>query len=74
MNYQGNEKLRADVAALANDMHEMHIRLRELSRRYFWNSDVLVERLVGQILRDAHDLYVGESYKAINELDQHFKD
>lgn len=73
MNYQGNEKLRADVAALANDMHEMHIRLHELFRAYFWNSDVLVERLVGQILRDAHDLYV-ESYKAINELDQHFKD
>ncbi|HEY3983499.1 hypothetical protein [Cedecea sp.] len=73
MNYQGNEKLRADVAALASDMHEMHIRLRELSRSYFWNSDVLVERLVGQILRDAHDLYV-ESYKAINELEHHFKD
>nr|WP_241390773.1 hypothetical protein [Serratia proteamaculans]ULG15724.1 hypothetical protein 495p1_00117 [Serratia proteamaculans] len=73
MNYQGNEKLRTDVAALANDMHEMHIRLRELSRRYFWNSDVLIERLVGQILRDAHDLYV-ESYKAINELEHHFKD
>lgn len=73
MYYQGNEKLRTDVAALANDMHEMHVRLRELSRRYFWNSDILIERLVGQILRDAHDLYV-ESYKAINELEHHFKD
>lgn len=73
MNYQGNEKLRIDIAALANDMCEMHIKLHELSRAYFWNSDVLVERLVGQILRDAHDLYV-ENYKVINELDQHFKD
>ncbi|EKF67041.1 hypothetical protein B194_5443 [Serratia plymuthica A30] len=73
MNYQGNEKLRADVAVLANDMYEMHIRLRELSRIYLWNSDVLADRLCGHILRDAHDRYI-EIYKAINELDHHFRE
>ncbi|MFT4463974.1 MAG: hypothetical protein ACMX3H_03220, partial [Sodalis sp. (in: enterobacteria)] len=46
---------------------------RGLVSAYFWNSDVLAERLAGHILRDAHDRYV-EIYKAINELDHHFKD
>lgn len=73
MNYAGNEDLRAAIAALSNDMSEMHLRLRELVSVYFWNSDVLVDRLAGHILRDAHDRYV-EIYKAINELDHHFKD
>lgn len=73
MNYTGTEDLRAAVAALSNDMYEMHIRLRELSRLYFWKSEVLTERLACQILRDAHEQYV-EVYKAINELEHHFKD
>lgn len=73
MNYTGNEDLRAAIAALSNDMCEMHLRLRELVSVYFWNSNVLAERLAGHILRDAHDRYV-EIYQAINELDHHFKD
>lgn len=73
MNYTGNEDLRAAIAALSNDMCELHIQLRELSRVYFWKSEVLTERLAGQILRDAHERYF-EVYKAINELDYHFKD
>ena len=48
-------------------MCEMHLWLRELVSVYFWNSDVLADRLLGHILRDAHDRYI-EIYKAINEL------
>ncbi|OCJ27260.1 hypothetical protein [Serratia sp. 14-2641] len=73
MNYTGNEDLRVAIAALSNDMYEMHQRLSEMVSVYFWNSEVLAERLVGQILRDAHDRYT-EIYRAINELDHHFKD
>jgi hypothetical protein len=54
MNYTGNEDLRAAIAALSNDMCDMHLHLRELVSVYFWNSDVLAERLAGHILRDAH--------------------
>ncbi|HBA8456434.1 hypothetical protein PTR77_18580 [Serratia bockelmannii] len=73
MNYQGHEKLRADVAALSNDMWELHLRLRELVSAHFWNSDVLADRLAGHILRDAHDRYL-EVCKAVNELDHHFRE
>lgn len=73
MNYQGNEPLRVDIATLAHEMYELHIKLRELSRTYFWNSEVLTERLAGQILQDAHTRYF-EIHKSINELDNHFWD
>lgn len=73
MNYSGNEDLRAAIAALSNDMYELHVRLRELSREYFWKSEELTERLAGQVLRDAHDRYT-KIYMDINELDHHFKD
>lgn len=72
-NYEGHEMLRADIAALADEMCDLHLRLRGLVSAYFWNSDVLAERLAGHILRDAHDRYI-EIYKAINELEHHFKD
>lgn len=73
MNFTGNEVLGAAIAALSNDMCDLHLRLRGLMRTYYWNSDVLAERLAGHILRDAHDRYV-EIYKTINELEHHFKD
>ena len=72
-NYEGHDGLRADIAVLAEDMCELHLRMRSLVSAYFWNSDELTERLAGHILRDAHDRYV-EIYKAINELEHHFKD
>ncbi|MGP2817243.1 hypothetical protein [Serratia marcescens] len=55
MNYTGNEELRAAIAALSNDMCDLHLRMRGLVSTYYWNSDVLAERLAGHILRDAHD-------------------
>ena len=73
MNYTGNEDLRDAIAALSNDMYEMHRRLSEMVSVYFWNSEGLAVRLAGQILRDAHDRYA-EIYRTINELDHHFKD
>lgn len=69
MNFTGNEDLRAAIAALSNDMCDLHLRLRGLVSRYYWNSDVLAERLVKHILRDAHDRYV-KIHKTINELKQ----
>ena len=73
MNFTGNEVLSAAIAVLSNDMCDLHLRLRGLVSTYYWNSDVLAERLAGHILRDAHDRYV-EIYKTINELEHHFKD
>lgn len=47
MNYAGNEALRTELAALLEESYQMHRRLRELSRRYFWDSEALIERLAG---------------------------
>ena len=72
-NYEGHDVLRAEIAALADEMCELQLRLRGLVSAYSWDSDVLAERLVGHILRDAHDRYV-EIYKAIKEMERHFID
>ena len=51
MNYAGHEKLRADVAEVANTMCELRARLNDMEHRCRFDSDVLVERLTRQTRR-----------------------
>ena len=73
MNYAGHEKLRADVAEVANTMCDLRARLNDMEHRCRFDSDVLVERLTRQTLYRANRLFM-EAYTEILELDSCFKD
>ncbi|HAI3828916.1 hypothetical protein [Escherichia coli] len=73
MNYAGHEKLRADVAEVANTMCDLWARLNDMEHRCRFDSDVLVERLTRQTLYRANRLFM-EAYTEILELDSCFKD
>ena len=73
MNYAGHEKLRAEVAEVANTMCDLRARLNDMEHRCRFDSDVLVERLARQTLYRANRLFM-EAYTEILELDACFKD
>ncbi|ATZ30330.1 hypothetical protein IO973_003923 [Escherichia coli] len=73
MNYAGHEQLRAEVAALANNMCDLRATLNELEHRYRFDSDVLAERLMRQTLFRINSLFMA-AYNEILELDACFKD
>lgn len=58
MNYAGHEKLRADVAEVANTMCDLRARLNDMEHRCRFDSDVLVERLTRQTLYRANRLFI----------------
>ena len=68
MNYAGHEKLRAEVAEVANAMCDLRTTMNEMERRYSFNADTLPERLVRQTLFRANRLLM-EAYTEILELD-----
>lgn len=68
MNYAGHEKLRAEVAEVANAMCDLRTTMNEMERRYSFNADILPERLVRQTLFRANRLLM-EAYTEILELD-----
>ena len=45
MNYAGHEKLRAEVAEVANAMCDLRTTMNEMEQRYSFNADTLPERL-----------------------------
>lgn len=59
MNYAGHEKLRADVAEVANTMCDLRARLNDMEHRCRFDSDVLVERLARQTLYRANPVHGG---------------
>lgn len=73
MNYAGHEKLRAEVAEVANAMCDLRTTMNEMEQRYSFNADTLPERLVRQTLFRANRLLM-EAYTEILELDACFKD
>ncbi|HBA7814045.1 TPA: hypothetical protein J1Z50_002955 [Escherichia coli] len=73
MNYAGHEQLRAEVAALANNMCDLRATLNELEHRYRFDSDVLAERLTRQTLFRINSWFMA-AYNEILELDACFKD
>ncbi|EML8490086.1 hypothetical protein WAB73_003316 [Salmonella enterica subsp. enterica] len=73
MNYGGHEKLRAEVAALANNMCDVRTTLNRLERTTRYDTDSLAERLIKQTLRRINALYL-EAYKEMIELDESFQD
>ncbi|EHM5632405.1 hypothetical protein R2C72_003901 [Salmonella enterica] len=72
MNYAGHEKLRADVAELANNMSDLRDALNDMDR-YRFDSGVLTERLARQTLFRINALFM-VAYNEILELDACFKD
>ncbi len=44
MNYAGHEKLRAEVAEVANAMCDLRTTMNEMEQRYSFNADTLPER------------------------------
>ena len=68
MNYAGHEKLRAEVAEVANAMCDLRTTMNEMEQRYSFNADTLPERLVRQTLFRANRLLM-EAYTEILELD-----
>ncbi|EBZ0493691.1 hypothetical protein LSB85_004484 [Salmonella enterica] len=73
MNYGGHEKLRAEVAALANSMCDVRTTLNRLEAITRYDADSLAERLIKQTLRRINALYL-EAYKEVIELDENFQD
>ncbi|EBE4178841.1 hypothetical protein ATP02_13385 [Salmonella enterica subsp. enterica serovar Rubislaw] len=73
MNYAGHEKLREEVAELANNMSDLRDALNDMEHRYRFDSDVLTERLTRQTLFRVNTLFMA-AYKEILELDACFKD
>ncbi|EBP8534633.1 hypothetical protein AMR62_23230 [Salmonella enterica] len=73
MNYAGHEKLRAEVAEVANNMCDLRATLNGMEHRYRFDSDVLVERLTRQTLFRINALFMA-AYNEILELDACFKD
>lgn len=73
MNYAGHEKLRAEVAELANNMSDLRDALNDMEHRYRFNSGVLTERLTRQTLFRVNVLFMA-AYNEILELDACFKD
>ncbi len=58
MNYAGHEKLRAEVAEVANAMCDLRARLNDMEHRCRFDSYVLVERLARQTLYRANRLFI----------------
>ena len=56
MNYAGHEKLRADVAEVANTMCDLRARLNDMEHRCRFDSDVLVERLMRIFMKGDHSI------------------
>lgn len=73
MNYAGHEKLRAEVAEVANAMCDLRTTMNDMEQWYSFNADTLPERLVRQMLFRANRLLL-EAYTEILELDSCFKD
>lgn len=73
MNYAGHEKLRAEVAELANNMSDLRDALNDMEHRYRFDSGVLTERLTRQTLFRINVLFMA-AYNEILELDACFKD
>ncbi|EEB1324939.1 hypothetical protein GKH70_21310 [Salmonella enterica] len=73
MNYAGHEKLRADLAELANSMSDLRDALNDMEHRYRFDSDVLTERLARQTIFRTNALFMA-AYNEILELDTCFKD
>lgn len=73
MNYPGNEELRLEIARLANDVNELHQRIKLLEQKFRWNSDSLVHGLAGQTLRIA-EISCSTLHQQIYELDLVFSD
>ncbi|TKU03279.1 hypothetical protein FDW91_04135 [Citrobacter sp. wls831] len=73
MNYAGHEKLREEVAELANNMSDLRDALNDMEHRYRFDSDVLTERLTCQTLFRVNALFMA-AYNEILELDACFKD
>lgn len=73
MNYAGYEELRADVAALSNEMCDLRTRLNGLESGWRQDSGSLPERLARLTVCRINALFL-EAYKEALALDTAFQD
>ncbi|HCP8626613.1 TPA: hypothetical protein OF522_004381 [Escherichia coli] len=50
MNYQGNEKMRGDVAEIANELYELWQKVERFEKEYGFNSTNLTDRLAVRLI------------------------
>ncbi len=50
MNYQGNEKMRDDVAEIANELYELWQKVERFEKEYGFNSTNLADRRAGRLV------------------------
>ncbi|EBX0716191.1 hypothetical protein [Salmonella enterica] len=61
MNYSGHEKLRAEVAALANSMCDLRATLKVLEERYHWQRLRRINTLLDEAYNES--LMLNECFK-----------
>ncbi|ECA8972899.1 hypothetical protein ETB55_21685 [Salmonella enterica subsp. enterica serovar Omuna] len=66
-NYGDNEKLKADVDKLNDEIFDLYCRVNQMASDYSHQSGNLADRLAGMVLRTAGDDLASVS-KKINEL------
>lgn len=72
MNYEGNEQLHADIAALVNSMCELRHTLNSLEFRYGDNEGKLTEQLARQTFCRINAFYL-KAYREVLALETCFK-
>ncbi|EUM99807.1 hypothetical protein L348_09262 [Enterobacter sp. MGH 2] len=50
VNYQSNEKMRQDAAAISNELYELWQKVKRFEREYSFNSKNLTDRLAGRLV------------------------
>lgn len=54
-NYSENEKLKADVDSLNNEIYELYRRVNQMASDYSHHSGNLADRMAGLLLKDLKD-------------------
>jgi len=72
-NYDGNERLRNEIATLCNSMNDVLEALTQLEKACPPAEDCLVVRMAGQSLRRINALYL-DAYREMLALDICFED
>lgn len=73
MNYQGNEKMRKDVADISNELYELWQKVKRFEREYSFNSKDLTERLAGRLV-GTMEPKLAELNKFMADVDYQFED
>lgn len=73
MNYQGNEKMRQDAAAISNELYEIWQKVKRFEREYSFNSENLTDRLAGRLV-GTMEPKLAELNRFMADVDYQFED